>query len=276
MSALAALLAGLAVFLGIDGRLYGPSALRRLRRRSVRPPVAVPRGGVRLLLCGAVAAGLAVAAAALDAGATVGLAAGLAVVAAVGRLRRRARSRADAAAVRARVIEACAVLAADLRAGRPPVDALAGAAEVCAELTPAVVAARLGGDVAESLALAARAPGTGGLRALGAAWRVADQSGAAFAGLTERVAAALRADETVGRQVAAGLAGARATGRVMAGLPVLGILLGQLVGARPLVFLTGGPVGWSCLALGLALAIAGLAWVDRLADSCASPVLEAA
>lgn len=202
---------------------------------------------------------------------TVVLLAVVAVAATVRWLRRRARCRADAEARRGRVIEACAVLAADLRAGRIPRDALAAAAEVCPDLAPAVSTVRLGGDVGAALGRAAGLPGAAGLRALGASWRVAEESGAAFAGVCERVADALRADEQVRRQAAAGLAGARSTARLLASLPVLGLGLGHAVGAKPLEFLTGTPVGWCCLALGLALAVAGLAWVERLADSCEEP-----
>ncbi|MGH3461569.1 MAG: type II secretion system F family protein [Kribbellaceae bacterium] len=183
-------------------------------------------------------------------------------------LRRRSRRRAETAARRGRVIEACAVLTADLRAGRVPRDALAAAAEVCPDLLPAVTTARLGGDVAAVLDRSAETPGAAGLRALGASWRVAEESGAAFAGVCERVADALRTDEQVRRQVAAGLAGARSTARLLAGLPLLGLVLGHVVGARPMAFLTGTVVGCCCLALGLGLAVTGLAWVERLADSC--------
>ena len=181
-------------------------------------------------------------------------------------LRRRHRERAAAAARRERVIEACAVLASDLRAGRVPADALAGAGAVCPELDPAVAAGRLGDDVAAALDEVSVAPGASGLRAVAAGWRVAEQSGAALAGVTERIAAALRADEQVRRQVTAGLAGTRATGRLLAGLPVLGLALGQAVGAHPVGFLAGTPIGWVCLAAGLVLAAAGLAWIERLAD----------
>jgi tight adherence protein B len=72
----------------------------------------------------------------------------------------------------------------------------------------------------------------------------------------------------VRRQVSAGLAGARATARLLASLPILGLCLGYAVGARPLTFLTGTQVGWLCLAVGLALAGVGLFWVERLADAC--------
>lgn len=158
------------------------------------------------------------------------------------------------------------MLASDLRAGRTPVDALTGARTVCPELAPAVSAARLGDDIAVALDQAATAPGATGLRAVAAGWRVAEQSGAALAGVTERISAALRADEQVRRQVTAGLAGARATGRLLAGLPVLGLLLGHAVGADPIGFLTRTPVGWLCLTAGLMLAAAGLVWIERLAD----------
>ena len=190
-----------------------------------------------------------------------------AVMVGVRALRRRHRARAATAARRERVIEACALLASDLRAGRVPAEALAGASAVCPELVTAVSAARLGDDVAVALDQAAEVPGADGLRAVAAGWRVAEQSGAALAGVVERIATALRADEQVRRQVTAGLAGTRATGRLLAGLPILGLALGHAVGADPIGFLTGTPIGWLCLTAGLVLAGAGLTWIERLADS---------
>lgn len=182
--------------------------------------------------------------------------------------RARQRRRRAEAARRASVIEACAVLAADLRAGRPPQDALEGAAAVCSDLQPAAAAARLGGDVGAALDQAAGTPGATGLRSLGAAWRVAERSGAAFATIVERLADSLRADESVRRQVAAGLAGTRSTARLLAALPLFGTALGYGVGADPLSFLTGTPIGWVCLLVGLTLAVIGLEWVERLAATC--------
>ena len=183
-------------------------------------------------------------------------------------LRQRARRRAGAVACRARVIEACGVLASDLRAGRVPGDALSSATTICSELGPAASAARLGDDVPAALDLAATKPGASGLRALSAGWRVAEQCGAALAAVAERIADALRGEEQVRRQVVAGLAGTRATGRLLAGLPVLGLGLGYAVGAHPLDFLTGTLIGWLCLFAGLILAGAGMAWIEHLADSC--------
>lgn len=52
----------------------------------------------------------------------------------------------------------------------------------------------------------------------------------------------------------------------MAILPLLGVLLGQLIGARPLSFLLTGRVGGWLLVVGLTLACAGLLWSDRITD----------
>ncbi|HEY0693662.1 MAG TPA: type II secretion system F family protein [Kribbella sp.] len=183
-------------------------------------------------------------------------------------LRSRQRHRRLAAVRRTQVIEACGVLAADLRAGRTPQEALEGAASVCGELQVASAAARLGGDVAGALELAAESPGVAGLRALSAAWQVAERSGAAFAAIVERLADSLRADESVRRQVSAELAGTRSTARLLAGLPLFGTALGYGIGADPVAYLTGSVLGWCCLFAGLVLAALGLLWVERLAETC--------
>lgn len=264
----AAVAAGLAV-LGAAGS--GRRGVHRLRRsedplHSARPPARRRRLWRRTLLA-TVAAVLATVAGADPRLLVTGSA--LAVAGLVGvRLRMHRQARAAAVRRRGQVIEACGVLAADLRAGRTPQDALDGAAAICAELTPAAASARLGGDVGRALDQASALPGAGGLAALAAAWRVAERSGSAFAGIVERIAESLRADEAVRRQVSAGLAGTRSTARLLAGLPVLGIALGYAIGAQPLAFLTGSPIGWACLAAGIGLAVIGLTWVERLADSC--------
>ena len=54
------------------------------------------------------------------------------------------------------------------------------------------------------------------------------------------------------------MAGARATAAILAGLPVLSALMGELIGARPVAFLLGGRLG-GCVA-GHRVG-AGLRWV---------------
>jgi tight adherence protein B len=197
------------------------------------------------------------------------LVAGLAITAVLALIavqRAQHKRRTAAAFRRAQIIEALDVLAADLTAGRPPVDALDGAASISPDLKIAHAAAKLGGDVPGALELAAESPGATGLHALAAAWRIADESGAAFAALTERLANSLRADEAIHRQTEASLAGARTTARLLAALPVFGITLGYSLGAKPLTFLTAAPTGWLCLTTGLTLTAAGLHWTTRLSE----------
>ena len=172
--------------------------------------------------------------------------------------------RISTAARRSQIIEALDVLAADLTAGRPPIDALEGAASVSPDFHVAHAAAKLGGDVPGALDRAAESPGAGGLRALAAAWRVSEESGAAFAALTDRLADSLRADETIHRQTEASLAGAHSTARILAALPLFGIALGYSLGANPLTFLTTTPAGYLCLTAGLALTTIGLHWTTHL------------
>lgn len=171
----------------------------------------------------------------------------------------------EIASRRATIIEALDVLSADLSAGRPPIAALEGAASISPDFAVAHAAAKLGADVPTVLIRSANTPGASSLRALAAVWRVTEQSGAAFATLTERLANALRADEAIHRQTEASLAGARSTARILAALPAAGIALGYALGAHPLTFLTRTPPGWLCLTTGLSLTALGLRWTTQLA-----------
>jgi tight adherence protein B len=47
---------------------------------------------------------------------------------------------------------------------------------------------------------------------------------------------------------------------------VLGVLLGQLIGADPLRFLFGRGVGGAFLVAGVGLIAAGLVWANRIID----------
>jgi tight adherence protein B len=67
-------------------------------------------------------------------------------------------------------------------------------------------------------------------------------------------------------RVRAGMAGARATAVILAGLPLLGIGLGELIGADPVRFLLSGGAGGWLLVVGVVLACCGLAWSDRITN----------
>ncbi|MGR6997252.1 hypothetical protein ACU686_02675 [Yinghuangia aomiensis] len=89
---------------------------------------------------------------------------------------------------------------------------------------------------------------------------------AGFAAALDRIAAGLRNDDEGHRELEAELAGARATARLLAGLPLLGVLLGTGMGAAPLDVLVATPLGAVVVCAGLALLAGGLVWTERIAE----------
>jgi len=177
------------------------------------------------------------------------------------------REAAERGRRRSAEVEVLAALSAELRAGRQSGPALAAAQAVAAPalalaLTSARSAAAGGGDVA--LALRQEPDDGGGLTQLAAAWQVSLGTGAPLAEVVSRVEAELRAVSTLQLKADVELAGARATGGLLASLPALGVILGQAMGAHPLHILLHTRVGAACTACGLVLELAGMAWVARL------------
>lgn len=176
-----------------------------------------------------------------------------------------ARRRRAAERGRRETIEACDALSAEMRAGQAASRALHRAAEQHPALWPAARACLLGGDVPAALRRHANSPGCTGMAAVAAAWQVAEGSGAGLVGALDRVAEALRADDATRAEVTAALSPARATARLLAVLPAFGLLLGSGLGGDPLGLLLRTPAGNGLLLAGVALALAGTFWVERLA-----------
>lgn len=176
-------------------------------------------------------------------------------------LGRRARGR-----VRGQVRDALAEVVADVRAGQPPARALERAlASADTHLAPRSLAAvRWGGDIPGALRDDARSADQPLLSAAAACWSVAER-GAGLADALDRVVQQDRKAEEVRRQLQAQLAAPRATARMLALLPLIGLGLGFAIGGDPLGWLLGTPFGWACLGLGLALTGLGLAWTSRIA-----------
>ncbi|AEE44978.1 type II secretion system F family protein [Cellulomonas fimi] len=108
-------------------------------------------------------------------------------------------------------------------------------------------------------------PGAAGRAAAAvAAGRLAAELGAPLADVLEQVARAVAADEEHETEVAAALAGPRATTRVLTLLPVAGVLLGMLLGANPVGVVLDGGLGTASAALGVVLLLGGRAWTGRL------------
>ena len=184
------------------------------------------------------------------------------------RQRRRRRSVLQG---RVEVARACAALAAQLRIGQVPSEALAAAAANCDVLGPAKDAQDLGGDVTRVWRSQAREPGYAGLIDLARAWQVSNRSGAPMSAVLEQVADGLGAAQSLRAVVAGELSAPRATGKVMAVLPGCGVGLGYLLGGEPVGWLLAGLLGWGCLLGGVLLACLGVLWIEILADRAANP-----
>jgi tight adherence protein B len=164
-----------------------------------------------------------------------------------------------------RMAEVCDLIAAELSAGRPPEAALGEAATAWPVIAPVAEVCRLGGDVPGALREAALEPGASGLRLLAAAWSVAQRTGGGLGAATRRVAEAVRRDQATRRVVNGELASARATARLMAGLPIVALLMGSGAGGDPWAFLLGTPAGLGCLGAGLIAGFSGLWWIEQIA-----------
>jgi tight adherence protein B len=244
--------------------LVAPGEPKR-RFASHRPPTQMRRG---TLLVGAIAG---VAVIAIVAPVTAAMAA--AVVAATFALRRNgSRRRARRAEESTALQGALSILVGELRVGAHPVVAFeAAAAEVegtVAESLRAVAArARLGADVAAGLrAVAGYSTVPSYWERLSVCWLLAQTQGLAIVALVRAAQRDIVERERFDSGVTAGMAGARATAAILAGLPVLGVGLGHLIGAEPLQFLLSGGVGGWLLLIGVTLACAGLWWSDRITD----------
>ena len=178
----------------------------------------------------------------------------------------RRRRCAEAAALR----DGLDILAGELRAGAHPVAAFDAAgtevgSDVGERLRVVAARGRLGADVGAGIRSVA------GLSAqpecwerLAVCWELAQSHGLAIATLMRAAHHDIVERERFRVRVDAGLAGARTTATVLAGMPVLGIALGQAIGADPLAFLFSGGGGGTLLVIGITLSCLGLLWSDRI------------
>jgi len=194
-----------------------------------------------------------------------------AVLGATAALRQRRRRRGRRAVAEARALEsALDVLVGELRIGAHPVRAFAVAAAetghgpVAAGLRAVVARARLGADVATGLRDAAKSSALPvHWERLAVYWELGGQHGLAVATLMQAAHSDIAARQRFSARADAGMAGARASASILGCLPVLGVGLGQLIGARPIGFLLGGPGGVLSV-VGVSLVCTGLLWSDHI------------
>lgn len=251
------------------GRLTGP------RRSEARARVAAACGRWATRRCGLLLVGLAAGIGALLAGPGGGLAAAMVTGTVVVR-RRAGRDCRTAATAATGLSDALGILVAELRAGAHPGDAITAAAETQGDGSPNVgtdvvralsavaAAARLGGDVPAVLRSVGPAPLRAWLGRLADAWSLADRYGIPLADLLDAVRSDTEHRVRFAAEVQARLAGPRATAAVLAGLPLLGLALGQAVGAAPLRVLCQTVVGQVLLVIGTAATCIGVLWSARL------------
>lgn len=263
MTLLAAVAAALACWL-----LVGPGRATRLRAGAPAERGAVVARLARSALPLLVAAGAALAGGAVGGagGAVTGLALALPALTTV-HLWRRHRVRAAVTATAREVSDACQLLAGLLRVGHVPATALVLAARDAPVLAEVAAVLGVGGAVGPVLRRLGERPGRSGLAELGVAWEVAERTGASLTATLDALAERLAARQSVSDVVAAELSAPRATGRLLAALPVAGVLLGYSFGGDPLAFLTGSLPGQVSLVAGAALGCAGLLWTERIADT---------
>ncbi|MET0864957.1 MAG: type II secretion system protein F [Nakamurella sp.] len=241
--------------------LNGPSVVRR--RRSTEDLVAAAAIGVpvAVLLVVGVSAGIA-----------ASMAAGMAFL-----LFRARRHEAEVADELAALLAALEVMIAELGVGAHPAHACRQAAQdagggprsaVSETLSTMAGRSMLGGDVAGGIEQA-RVRDPQAWSRVAVAWRTAEQYGLPIAELLTSVRSDLLARSRFRDRTRAALAGAKATAMVLALLPVLGIGLGQAIGASPLSVLLGGGLGGILLVVGVGLVCAGLLWSRRIVGKVA-------
>ena len=163
-------------------------------------------------------------------------------------------------------------LAAELRAGAAEASALAAVATSLAAsgaslapvLVPAAAAVARGATVPAELLRVAGEPGARRLAPVAAAWTVATRHGSPMTALLDRLADAYDEEDAARADLAASVAGTRASMLLLAALPLAGLMLGASLGAHPWSWLLGRPAGWMVCVLAAALDAAGLAWTRRL------------
>lgn len=190
------------------------------------------------------------------------------VVATVGHRYRRFRRGRRRNTELARLLDGLEVVIGELRVGAHPSTAAETAAqEISGESSHAFAVSaarsRLGGSGADGLRNP-KATVSQELSRIADAWQVADRHGLALAELLAASRQDLLGRKRFQARTEAALAGARATAAVLSYLPLLGIALGQLMGAAPVKVLLLSPPGTVLLPLGTAFACTGLLWTDAI------------
>ncbi|HEX6353383.1 type II secretion system F family protein [Actinophytocola sp.] len=167
--------------------------------------------------------------------------------------------------------EALRTLVAGLRAGAHPAAAAEAAAEdahspIAPTMRAIAAAARLDGDITAVLDTTGSPALATALGRVATAWQLAQRHGLPLADVLDAARRDLDLRARFTRQVLARMAGPRSSALVLSLLPLLGIALGEGIGANPLRLLTSSGLGQMLLVVGVALLCAGVAWSGRITN----------
>lgn len=174
------------------------------------------------------------------------------------------RRRSKQAQQRQQIARFTLALADELDAGLPLSVAVSRAAGDSEFLQRTIAAAGSGGDVVEALVLDSRECTSATLRGLAAAWEVSAGSGAGLARASRSLGSAALQRERIRRDLSGHLATPRSTARILALLPVVGLILGNGLGGSPITWLLTTPMGIAVLSGGIFLEVLGVLWVRYL------------
>lgn len=179
---------------------------------------------------------------------------------------RRARQRRDRAQLTEQTQTVIDVLVTELRSGALPATAVERLATEVDVLAPVATAAASGGDVSAAFVAIGQRPGASTLAMIGHAWAVSQSCGAPLVAVLEQVRETAREDRELERELTSGVAPARATATMMVAMPPLGLALGAGLGVDPLAVVLSTVPGALSVAAGVGFAVAGVLWIDHIAD----------
>jgi tight adherence protein B len=204
-------------------------------------------------------------------GPAVGLA--VAVVGAMGLwCAARALRRASARVTDRDLSAALRLVRGELEVGSSAAVALTAGAAVAGVHRPAFEAAATAlADGEDVVAAVTAAGGEPELIVIAQALGLAATLGTPLSGVLARVDDDVQARRDQARLVASALAGPRSSAALLAGLPVLGVVLGMAMGAHPVHVLLETTAGRVLLCVGVLLDALGVVWTARLISSAEGP-----
>ncbi len=177
------------------------------------------------------------------------------------------RARRDASRLERQLPLVAQVLAAHLKAGRSLRQAIAeSAADLpepsCDRIRAAAGSLDLGASPAEALAMLGHGED---VRLMTCATELHTRFGGDLAALFDGIAEALHERAALRRSAAVATAQARATGRLVSGMPVVAMASLWLLDRPALTALLASPLGWAALAFSAMLVLVGHLLIGRIA-----------